>query len=82
VVIENVLSEEEVAAARDAFHEDLKTVGIDHADTLSGAAAAPAECAIKSSISDLCYYGRWKLRGRTCIRQLLRQCADFKRLRF
>lgn len=60
VVIEDVLSEEEVQKARNAFHADLKMLGIDHEQILRGQTKPPQECAIKSPVADL-FYMRWKL---------------------
>jgi len=62
VVIEGVLTDEEVAAARLGFHEELKREGIIHEDVLAGRAAPPTECAIKSPVSDI-FYSSWKLLG-------------------
>ena len=62
VVIEGVLTDEEVAAVREAFHNDLRREGIDHEDVLAGISPPPAECAIKSPIADL-YYSTWKMFG-------------------
>ena len=60
VVIDDVLSEEQVVRARQLFHDDLKVIGIDHQAILHGQKNPPQECAIKSPVSDF-FYMRWKL---------------------
>jgi hypothetical protein len=59
VVIENVLDDEEIAAARNAFHKELATLNIYHDAVLNATEPAPPECAIKSSVANI-FYSKWK----------------------
>lgn len=60
VVIENVISDEQVEKIRDELHRDLLKYGIDHDALLSGTVEAPEGARIKSDASNI-FYGRYKL---------------------
>lgn len=60
VVIEDILTDEEVDQAREAFHEQLMKIGIDHHKILSGESEVDQAPRIKSNVSRL-FYAKWKL---------------------
>lgn len=59
LVVEDVFSPDEVAAARALFHDHLGKLGIDHDAVLAGKAAIPGY-RIKSPVSRI-FYPKWKL---------------------
>ena len=60
LVIENVLTEEEVNTARQQLHQQLLTFGIDHDKVLSGEQILNENGRIKGSPSKI-FYGKWKI---------------------
>lgn len=60
VVIENVLTSEEVATARNGLHRELLSSGIDHDAILSGASEFKEGIRIKSKAGSI-FYGKWKM---------------------
>lgn len=60
VVIEDVLTPEEVSTARDAFHNQMRELGIDHDRILEGSDPPPETIRIKSPIAGIFYSG-WKM---------------------
>ncbi len=59
LVVEDVLSAEQVQATRNRFHEHLGKLGIDHDEVLAGNATIPGH-RIKSPVSRI-FYPKWKL---------------------
>lgn len=60
LVIENVLTEEEVNIARQGLHQQLLTFGIDHDKVLNGEQILKEDGRIKGSPSKI-FYGKWKI---------------------
>lgn len=60
VVIENVLSDEEVAIARDSLHYQLLSMDIDHDKVLSGEQILTDGVRIKGRPSNI-FYNKWKM---------------------
>lgn len=60
LVIENVLTEEEIEAARRDLHKQLLTFGIDHDKVLNGEQKLNEDGRIKGSPSKI-FYGKWKI---------------------
>jgi len=61
LVVEDVFSADEVEHAREAFHQHLATLGIDHAAVLAGTTTVADGPRIKSPIGRI-FYPSWKLR--------------------
>jgi hypothetical protein len=61
VVIENVLSPEEVSTARQNLHTELLNYGIDHDQVMTGMEPPTNDVRKKSCLSNI-YYCRWKLK--------------------
>jgi len=60
LVIENVLTEEEVEKARKGLHDQLLSFGIDHDKILSGEQTINEGTRLKSTASKI-YYSKWKM---------------------
>ena len=60
LVIENVLTEEEIEKARKGLHDQLLLFGIDHDKILSGEHTIEEGCRLKSTASKF-VYSKWKL---------------------
>jgi len=60
IVIEDVFSANEIVVIRTKFHQQLKTMGIDHEKILSGENTMDNNSRIKSDVSKI-FYNKWKL---------------------
>lgn len=60
LVIENVLSEDEVQQARSSLHNDLKLRGLDHQKIINMEIEPPRDIRKKGNASDI-FYSKWKM---------------------
>jgi hypothetical protein len=76
LVIENVLTEEEVEVARNGLHDQLLGLGIDHFKVLMGEQKLEEGVRLKSTASKI-LYSKWKMdiclhkKVYTCMKELM-----------